>query len=76
MKKIEFKASFGNKKKAVEIIQPAGAGGLYQILIDRYYHGTMNKINGEWVAHLNRNSELTGDDVQIIIDLLEKNMDP
>jgi hypothetical protein len=73
MKKIEIEASFGNKKKAVQIVQPAGAGGLYQILISNYYHGTVSKINGEWVAHLNAKSELTGDDIQIITDLIEKN---
>jgi hypothetical protein len=76
MKKIEFEATIGNKKIPVEIVQPAGAGGLYQILINRYYHGTITKINGDWVPQLNRKSELTGDDVQIIIDLLEKNMNP
>jgi hypothetical protein len=72
MYKIEFFASYGNENKRVEIAQSYGGGDHYQILIDRYYHGIITKRKGEWVAFLNSKSELTGDDVLIIGELIEK----
>lgn len=72
MKKIEFLACYGDKIKTVEIAQALGAGDSYQILIDRYYHGTIIKQRGEWVAHLNSRSNLTADDILIIGDLIDQ----
>lgn len=72
MGKIEFHASYGEIKKPVEICEPNGAGGHYQILIDHYYHGIITKRKGEWVAFLNSKSELTGDDISIIADLIDQ----
>jgi hypothetical protein len=57
----------GDKIKKVEISQPTGAGDT----IGGYHHGQMVFQQGRWRAYLNRNSIVTGDDVQIIIDLLE-----
>jgi hypothetical protein len=32
-------------------------------LIDKYYHGEIVKVNGEWRAHLNDKSFLASDDI-------------
>ena len=74
MKKIEFLASYGDIKKPVEICEPNGAGSHYQILIDHYYHGIITRRNGEWVDYLNYKSNLSGDDVLIIGELIEKTL--
>lgn len=73
MKKIEFLAWYGDENKSVEICEPNGAGGHYQILIDHYYHGIITKRKGEWVVYPNVKSDLTGDDICIISELIETN---
>jgi hypothetical protein len=67
-----FLASFGNEKKLVDISLVKGASGIsYHILIDNYSQGSIDLVGGEWVPHLNSNAILTGDDVTVIISMLE-----
>ena len=73
MKYFEFIASYGNEKKVVKITQPTGGGDCYQILIQNYFQGVITKLKNEWVPHLNSRSELTGDDVFILTEVIEKN---
>ena len=67
MNSIEFDAPFGDKPRHIKLSSDNTGG--YQILIDNYYHGKIIKVNGEWRAHLNDKSDLTGDN---IIDTVEK----
>jgi hypothetical protein len=63
-----YLATFGHEKKLVDISPIKGVASLtYFILVDGYYQGSVTLINGEWVAHLNRNAVLTGDDISTII---------
>lgn len=75
MKKIEFEAVFGNERKKVEIIQGHGAGlKNLQLMVDKYYCGTISKRNDEWIADLNERSwpNFTGADIEIIGQIIEK----
>jgi hypothetical protein len=71
MDSIEFDAPFGDKTRHVKLSSNSGGDG-YQILIDNYYHGVIRKVNGQWRAHLNDKSELTGDDIAALIETIEK----
>ena len=71
MNSIEFNAQFGDKTRHVELSSNDSGGGGYQILIDKYYHGVIRKVNGEWRAHLNDKSFLTGDDITALIETIE-----
>jgi len=70
-KPIERIATYGDEYKTLNITQAQGAGGIFQIYIDRYYHGTISKVKNEWVTHLNEPSELTGDDISILVEMIE-----
>jgi hypothetical protein len=72
LKKIEFDATFDDKKKQVEISWPTGAGDAVHISIDKYYNGQMFYQNGEWRAYLNSGTILTGDDVSVLIEIIER----
>lgn len=68
---IEFDAAYGNDRKMVVIRQLSGLGNIYQVFIGNYYEGTIVKLNGEWVAHLNLKSDLTADDIQLLGDIID-----
>jgi hypothetical protein len=72
MKKIEFDATFGDKTKHIEISWPTGAGDTIHISIDNYYNGQMAYQNGEWRAYLVTGTILTGDDVSVLIEIIER----
>jgi len=42
-----------------------------QIIIDHWYQGQMVCRNGEWRPALNRGTVLTGDDVTVLIEIIE-----
>jgi hypothetical protein len=67
-----YLATFGHEKKLVDISPIKGvAGQTYFIMVDGYYQGAITLIKGQWVAHLNRNAVLTGDDVSTIISMIQ-----
>jgi hypothetical protein len=70
--RIEFDADFPGGKKHIEITAPMGAGGIYHILVDRYFNGQLMYSNGEWRCALNSKTVLAGDDVSVIIGMLEE----
>jgi len=51
-----------------------GAGQVFHITINKYYNGRVWKTNDGWRHDLNQKSELTGDDLQTLIDLIEENL--
>lgn len=71
MTSIEFTATFGHVRKTVKLSQPAGASGGYKIFIDGFYQGMIVKLNGEWVGHLNPASQINGDDIGVIGEVIE-----
>ena len=76
MEKIEIDTLFGNKPAHVEISAPMGVGGAtYFIDINNGHQGSLLKssVYG-WQIHLNPKTILQGDDVAIIIDLIEQNL--
>lgn len=71
MKTIEFDAQFGDRPVHIEVSAPVGAGGRYQVMIDKYYNGSITKTaNYGWQVHLHPKTILQGDDVSVIIGLL------
>ena len=75
MKKIEIDTFFGDKQVHIEVSAPLGGGGSYRVMINKYYNGDIMKssIYG-WQIHLHPNTMLQGDDVAVIIDLIEQNL--
>lgn len=71
MTTIEFTATFGHVRKTVRLVQPAGGVGGYQVFIDKIYQGMIVKPQGEWVGHLNPASQLTGDDIGVIGEVID-----
>jgi hypothetical protein len=75
MDSLEFDAQFAGKPVHIEVSAPRGAGNSYQVMINKYYNGSLTKTtNYDWQIHLHPNTILTGDDVSIIIDLIEQNL--
>jgi hypothetical protein len=73
---IEFLATYGDEQKEVELFAPVGASDGYQVLVNRRYHGTILKYNGEWIGHLNPNSDITGADILILGDIIDAHHTP
>jgi hypothetical protein len=74
MHPIEITARFGNSLKHVEVTAPMGVGGqVYYILIDKYFNGQLIHENERWRCALHPTTILQGDDVQILIDMIEEN---
>lgn len=75
MDKIEIDTYFGEKPVHIEISKPLGAGNSYFVMIDKYYNGAITKTsNYGWQIHLHPNTILQGDDVAVIIELIEENL--
>lgn len=59
----------------VEISRPSGVPGVhFHVNIGGYHYGTLLKIDGKWVAHLNPKAqkELTADDIQALGDWIDE----
>jgi hypothetical protein len=75
MDKVEIDTHFGNTPTHVELSTPTGAGGSFQVVIDKYYNGSLIKTERYgWQVHLHSNTILQGDDVAVIIELIETNL--
>jgi hypothetical protein len=72
VKSITLICDFAGDKKTVEVTQPNGASGAWHVMIENYFQGQIVKNNGEWVAYLQKGTILTGDDVSVVIDMIEK----
>jgi hypothetical protein len=67
--------TFGDKPVHIEISDALGAGAeTYYVSMHGYYVGRLWKMQYGWRHDLNPKSELTGDDVQILIDLIEEDL--
>jgi len=72
MKPIEIDTYFGDKPVHTEISATMGAGGGFYVTINKYYQGRVWKTNDGWRHDLNQKTTLQGDDLALIIDLIEK----
>ena len=73
MKKIEIDTLFGDKPVHIEISAPLGAGNSYFVMIDKYYNGALTRqANYGWHVNLHPTTILRGDDVAVIIELIEE----
>jgi hypothetical protein len=72
MDKIEINTYFGDKSTHVEIAAPMGAGGIYHVMLDKYYNGQIMKSHNGWRVNLYPTTILQGDDVAVIIELIEE----
>jgi hypothetical protein len=74
MEKIEIDTFFGDKPAHIEVSSPLGGGGGYYVMINNYYNGRVWKTSYGWQHDLNPKTILQGDDVAVIIDLIERNL--
>lgn len=66
-----LQAIFGDKQKEVILSQPNGAGDLYHIIIENYYHGQVSKTMFGWSVFINENSWLSIEDCEVILDSIK-----
>lgn len=75
MKDLEILGSFGNDNRTIRIGQPHGSGSIYHISTDHWHDGEIIKTqNFGWQHRINKTSWITGDDLTIVIELIEKNI--
>ena len=72
MMKIEFETPFGDETKKIKLVSNDYGGGGYQILINNYYDGEIFWRDGTWQAHLSPKTILTGDDITILGEIIER----
>ena len=72
MEKIEIDTYFGDKPPHIEIAAPMGPGGVYHVMVDKYYNGQLMKSHHGWRVRLHPTITLQGDDVSVIISLIEE----
>ena len=71
-----FEAAFGSEKRMVILSKTMGGGQSYQLSINKYHQGTFICYQGKWRAYLNDRSELTNDDIFILIEMIKGNEAP
>lgn len=72
MKSIEFEAMFGNEVKKVRLVANDYGGGGFQILINKFFHGSIYKKEDQWLAWLNERSDLTSDDITALGERIDE----
>ncbi|MDR6565449.1 hypothetical protein [Chitinophaga ginsengisegetis] len=76
MKKVCFDAVVGDRRFEVELSEVSGSVGIVHLYINRFWFGQFGKRAGEWVYLPQRPNELTIDDIQILIRMIEKMATP
>ena len=75
MEKIEIDTYFGHKPTHVEISASHGAGAAtFHVMINKYYNGELMKAYDGWRVHLHPTTILQGDDVAVILELIEESL--
>jgi len=65
---------FWDKLVHIEIGATMGAGEVFHMSLNKYYNGRIWKTNDGWRHDLNPKTILQGDDVAVIIELIERNV--
>jgi hypothetical protein len=73
---IEIDTWFRDKPAHIEISTPMGVGGAtYFITINNFHQGSLLKSSNDgWRIHLHPTTILQGDDVAVIIELIERDL--
>jgi len=66
---IEIDTFFNNKQAHIEVTR--AFSGTYQVWVNKEYHGIIMQATEGWIVHLHRNTILQGDDVAVIIEIIE-----
>ena len=75
MQKIEIDTYFGDKPEHIEVAAPHGAASVYHVTINNYFNGQLVKTERfGWQIYLNTGTTLQGDDVSVILGLIEENL--
>jgi len=61
---------FNNQQVYLEVTQ--AFSGTYQVWINKDYQGIIMLAAGGWIIHFHRNTILQGDDVGVMIDMVEE----
>ena len=72
MRTIEFDVIINGKSVKVELRSDFGGPEGWYINIDGYHQGMLYHRDGIWRAHLNLRSFLTGDDITILGEIIDR----
>ena len=61
---------FGEESKWIRVSAPK-AGGSWEIFVDSYRQGSITFYKDQYVVHMNDRSLLNGDDLWILLDMLQ-----
>lgn len=73
VKNIILLATIGDENKQVILSQPQGSGELYHITIDNFFHGIVTKTMEGWKVYPNKNSWLSIEDCEVIVETVKNN---
>lgn len=71
-KSLIFDCWCGDKIWKVDIGHAQGGADGYGILINNWNEGFLTKYREEWILYPSPRSVLTGDDIRIIVDMIEE----
>lgn len=75
MAPIKLTAWFGKDLLHIEISAPLGAANIYHVMINNFYEGQLVRSETYgWGIHLHPNTILQGDDVSVIIEMIESGL--
>lgn len=66
---IKFKSSYGE----VRLLCLSGVDESFQIYINDYFQGMLFTRSGKWVSNLNKNSKLTPENIEKIVEIIKLN---
>jgi hypothetical protein len=69
---IEIDTFFNNHQVYLEVTR--AFSGTYQVWINKYYQGLIMQSADGWIIHFQRDTILQGDDVAVIIEMIEQNL--
>jgi hypothetical protein len=72
MRRFVFNVDWNGTPAVIEISEVGGRGTeSWDIMFNNYYHGCFILTADGWVVHLNPNSPLTPDEIQILREYIE-----
>ena len=63
--------AFGDERREIRLSIAKG-GGSWELFVDNYRQGSITFYRNQYVVHLNDRSCLSGDDLMILLDILER----
>ncbi len=69
-------ATFGDETKEIRLTAPSGANGIYHIMIDNYYYGSVSPdLHNGWRVNLQHDNVpewMSEDDKEAIVEAVKK----